>query len=157
MKDKLIARLLKEGKLKKQTVGLVQVEKLLREAVIDMEEASKIRDISERGTYLLAYAGMLKTGRALVLFLGYVPDDGAQHKTVTEIVGACLGEKFSKITAHFERMRRKRNDLTYEAGTLLSGSEAKEALADAKKLIREIANYIRSQDPQSRFDFDIAQ
>ncbi|MBF0216342.1 MAG: hypothetical protein HQL30_05035 [Candidatus Omnitrophica bacterium] len=127
----------------------------MKEAVIDMGEASKIRNISERGTYLLAYGAMLKTGRALVLFLGYVPDDGAQHRTVTEIVAACLGEKFNKVTSHFERMRRKRNDLTYEAGILLSGSEAEEALSDAKKLISEISNHIKTKDPQLRFDFEV--
>ena len=126
MPDKLIKRLEREGKVRKQKAGLVQVEALLKEAVLDLEEAKRISSVAERATYLLAYNGMLKAGRALLLLRGYVPDDGGQHKTVVEMTAAILGAKYRSLTEQFETMRRKRNDLTYEAGTLLSRSEAEQ-------------------------------
>ncbi len=42
MINKLIKKLEKEGKVKKQKAGIIQVEALLRQAVFDLEEAKKI-------------------------------------------------------------------------------------------------------------------
>jgi len=60
MLDKLIKRFEKAGKIRKQKAGIVQIEALLKEAILDLEEAKKIVTLSERGTYLLAYNAMLK-------------------------------------------------------------------------------------------------
>jgi uncharacterized protein (UPF0332 family) len=146
--EKLIRRLEKEGKIRKQKAGIVQTEALLKEAILDLEEAQRISSVAERATYLLAYNGMLKAGRALILLRGYVPDDGAQHKTVVEMTAAILGAKYRNLTEQFETMRRKRNDLTYEAGTLLSKSEAQKAFADAVELVKKILNEVKAQNPQ---------
>jgi uncharacterized protein (UPF0332 family) len=112
--EKLIRRLEKSGKIRKQKVGFVQIEALLKEAMLDLEEAKKIAHLAERATYLLAYNAMLKAGRALMLLQGYVPDNGSQHKTVVEMTSAILGDRYEAITGHFETMRRKRNEMTYE-------------------------------------------
>ena len=79
MLNKLIRRLEKEGKIRKQKAGFVQIEALLKEAILDLEEAKKIVQLAERATYLLAYNSMLKAGRALLLLRGFVPDDVAQQ------------------------------------------------------------------------------
>ena len=155
MPDNLFAKLLKQGRLKKQKAGIVQIEALLKQAMIDLAEAKKISHIAERATYLLAYMAMLKAGRALLLFKGYVPDDGAQHKTVVEATSVFLGEKYRNLTEQFESMRRKRNEMTYEAGALLSMSESQKAFADAISLVKEITKEVKSQNPQLELVFDI--
>jgi uncharacterized protein (UPF0332 family) len=155
MFDKLAEKLLKQGKLKKQKAGTVQVEALLKQAILDLKEAKKIAHISERATYLLAYMAVLKAGRALLLHKGFVPDDGAQHKTVVEMVSAILGPKFKDLTDQFETMRRKRNEMTYEAGTPLSKSETKGMFADAIALTENILKKVESQDPQLKLKFDL--
>lgn len=53
--DKLIKKLEREGKIKKQKSGIVQIEALLKQAILDLEEAKKISNIAERATYILAY------------------------------------------------------------------------------------------------------
>jgi hypothetical protein len=73
----LLKKLETEGKIRKQKAGFVQVEALLKEAILDLREAEKIVHLAERATYLLAYNAMLKAGRALILMKGCVPDDGA--------------------------------------------------------------------------------
>lgn len=148
MLDKLIKKYENQGKIRRQKAGLVQVEALLKQAILDLDEAKKISTLAERATYLLAYMAMLKAGRALLLYNGYRPDDGAQHKTVVEMTGAILGEKYRNLTEQFETMRRKRNDMTYEAGVLFSKSEARDALSDAISLVKKILNEIKSQNPQ---------
>lgn len=150
-----IEKLLKSGKLKKQKAGIIQVEALLKESMRDLSEAKKIVHLAERATYLLAYMAMLKAGRALMLFKGYVPDDGAQHKTVVEVTGVILGEKYSKIIAHFETMRRKRNELTYEAGVLLSKSESEKALNDAVALVKDILSEVKLSNPQVELPWNV--
>lgn len=154
MLDRLISRLEREGKLRKQKAGIVQVEALLREAILDLEEGKRIVGIAERATYLLAYMAMLKAGRSLMLMHGYIPADGAQHKTVVDLTSAILGDQFKNLTEQFERMRRKRHDLTYEAGTLLSKSEAHKAFADAIKMVKKILAEVKSRNPQLELKFD---
>lgn len=67
MLSKLIKKLETEGKIRKQKAGFVQIEALLKEAILDLKEAEKIVHLAERATYLLAYNAMLKAGRALML------------------------------------------------------------------------------------------
>ena len=153
--DKLIKKLEREGKIKKQKVGIVQIEALLKQAVLDLEEAKKILDIAERATYILAYMAMLKAGRALLLLKGYIPSDGSQHKTVVEMTSVILGNEYRDLTGQFETMRRKRNELTYEAGVLLSVSDAKEAFSDAIALVQKVLEQVKSQNPQIEFNFKL--
>lgn len=155
MLDNAISRLGKEGKVRKQESGLVQVEALLKEAILDLGEAKKITHLATRATYPLAYMAMLKAGRVLLLLKGYVPDDGGQHKTVVEITSIILGEKYRNLTKQFETMRRKRNELTYEAGVLLSKSESEKAFLDAITLIKKILSEVKSQNPQLELKLDL--
>ena len=153
--DKLVKKLKKAGKIAPQKVGIIQIEELLREAVFDLKEAKKVSHIADRATYLLAYMAMLKAGRALMFLKGYRPTDGAQHKTVVEMTSVILGNKYKNLVDHFETMRRKRNKMTYEAGALLSESEAQEAFRDAISLTQNILSEVKSQNPQMELPFDL--
>src|SRR3989338_2126756 len=138
MLESLLKGLLEQGKIKKQTSGFVQGEGFLKEALIDLSEAKKTVPVSKRGGYLLAYNAMLKAGRGLMLMEGYIPDDGAQHKTVIDVSGLILGGQFKITVRKFDNMRRKRNELTYEAGVLLSAKDTENALNEAHSLISGI-------------------
>ncbi len=157
MLDRLIKRFEKARRIRKQRAGIVQIEALLKEAILDLEEAKRIVDIAERATYLLAYNAMLKAGRALMLFRGYVPDDGAQHKTVVEMTSAILGDNYRGLTEEFETMRRKRNEMTYETGGLLSKSEAQKAFSDAIVLVEKVLAEVKSQNPQLELEFQLKE
>jgi len=98
---------------------------------------------------------MLKAGRALMLQQGYVPDDGAQQKTVVEMTSAILGDRYRHLTEQFESMRRKRNEMTYEAGTLLSKSEAQKAFSDAIAIVKKILRDLKSRNPQLELKFEL--
>jgi len=150
--DRLTKRLEREGKIRKQEAGVAQVEALLKEAILDLEEAKKIAEIATRATYLLAYNAMLKADRALLLSKGYIPADGGQHKTVVEMTGAFLGKDFQHLCDQFESMRRKRNELTYEAGALMSKSDTKKAFSDAQVLVKQVLTEVKSQNPQLELD-----
>ncbi len=151
--DKLIQKFEREGKIRKQTAGLVQIEALLRESMKDLDEAKNIIHIATRATYLLAYNAMLKAGRALLLFKGYIPADGGQHKTVVELTSGILGKNFRYLCDQFESMRRKRNELTYEANILISRTDSQKAFADARQLVKEVMDEVKSKNPQLELEF----
>jgi uncharacterized protein (UPF0332 family) len=155
MLDRVTKRFEKAGKIRKQKAGIVQIEALLKEAILDLEEARRIVNIAERATYLLAYNAMLKAGRALMLFQGYVPDDGAQHKTVVGMTSAILGDQYKNLSVQFETMRRKRNEMTYETAALLSMSEAQKAFSDAISLVKRILTEVKSKNPQLELKFNL--
>lgn len=155
MSDKLINRLAREGKIREQKAGIVQIEALLKEAISDLKEAGKIAKLAERATYILAYMAMLKAGRAIMLLKGYLPDDGGQHKTVVELTSFMLGDKYRDLTDQFERMRRKRNKMTYEAGELISKQEAHKAFSSALGLVEQVLEKVKSQNPQLELKFNI--
>ena len=151
--EKLIRRLEREGKIRKKETEFIQVEALLKEAILDLDEAKRISKIAERATFLLAYNAMLKAGRALMMLKGYLPANGGQHKTVVDMTGATLGDKFQNLCGQFERMRRKRNELTYEAGIAMSKTETKRAFSDAQALVKKILDELKSQNPQLKMKF----
>ena len=153
--EKLIKKLQTQGRIRKQKAGITQIEALLQQSMLDLKEAKKIAHLAERATYMLAYIAMLKAGRALMLLYGYVPDDGAQHKTVVEITSAILGNRYRNLTEQFETMRRKRNEMTYEAGKLLSKSEAEKAFLDAISLVKRILAEVKSKNPQLELKFNM--
>lgn len=155
MSNELLYKLEKEGKIRKQKVGFTQVEDLLKQAILDLEEAKKIVHIADRATYLLAYMAMLKAGRALLLLEGYMPSGEARHKTIVEITTSILGTQYKNLTNQFDTMRRKRHKMTYEAGILLSHSEVQKAFSDSIFLVQKILEQVKTQNPQLKLKLEL--
>jgi len=146
--DDLINKLKAGGKLREEKVGFIQIEGVLKDALKDIQEARLIIKIGERGPFLLAYQAMLKAGRALLFLEGLRPVDGGQHKTVVQVSEFFLGAPFSSLAQQFETMRRKRNELIYEFGGLLSHAEVEASLRDAEEWIRAVVETVRKKNPQ---------
>ncbi len=147
----LLEKLKLEGKLREERVGFIQIEGLLKDAMKDIAEAKAIIQIGERGPFLLAYQAMLKAGRALLFLEGLRPADGAQHKTVVQVSEIFLGPAFKSLAEEFETMRRKRNQMVYEYGSLLSRTEVEAALNDAQNWIRAVGQKVKDKNPQFEF------
>jgi len=146
--NSLLEKLKLQGKLREEKVGFIQIEGLLKDAMLDIKEAKAELGIGERGPFLLAYQAMLKAGRALLLLENLRPADGAQHKTVIQACEVFLGPAFKNLAEQFETMRRKRNQLVYEYGGLLSHEEVELGLSDAEEWIRAISGKVREKNPQ---------
>lgn len=151
--DELIRKLKLEGKLRDEKVGFIQIEGLLQDALKDVREAKAVIKIGERSPFILAYQSMLKAGRAFLFLYKFRPADGAQHKTVVQVCEAILGKPFKSLAEQFETMRRKRNELTYEYGALLSHSEIEAALHDAEEWIQVIFKKVKEKNPQFELKF----
>ena len=97
---------------------------------------------------------MLRAGRALLFSKGYLPADGAQHKTVVDLTHQLLGKDYAILVERFEKLRRKRNLFFYESDLFGTLTEAESALKAASQLVQVIRQRVREENPQHHFEFD---
>ena len=119
----------------------------------DLKTAKANLSIAEEATYLFAYLGMLRTARAVLFLYGFRPKGAAQHRIVIQVAGAILGKGFGDLIGRFEKMRRKRNEFTYEIGSLLSRADALRALETAEQFIHSVSVELRKRNPQRELKF----
>ena len=146
--DRYLRKLASEGFLKQEKIGIDQVRALLTSAARNLIASEKNLSIDEEACYTLAYNAMLKTARALVFIQNYRPSDGRQHMTTIDVAGKILGKEFGDLIAMFDKMRKKRNQFTYEPMLPLSMTEAKNALKTARKFHNKVRKFLDSKYPQ---------
>jgi uncharacterized protein (UPF0332 family) len=146
--ERYLKKLESEGFLKREKIGIDQVKALLTSAAKNIIASEKNLSIDEEACYTLAYNAMLKTARALVFLQNYRPSDGRQHVTTIDVSGTILGKEFSELIDMFDKMRRKRNQFTYEPMLPLSMIEAKNALKTAKKYHNKVKKFLDDKYPQ---------
>lgn len=137
-----------KGFIKKEKIGTDQVKALLISASRNIIASEKNLSIDEEACYTLAYNAMLKIARALVFLQNYRPSDGQQHKTTIEFAGKILGKEFSELIDIFDKMRKKRNQFTYDPMLPLSLAEAKNALKTANDFHVKVKSFLDKKYPQ---------
>jgi uncharacterized protein (UPF0332 family) len=150
MKD-FIKKYKNKGLIREENIGINQVIKHLERAKKDLQAANATFKIDIEVSYDCAYKAMLRSGRALMFSFKYRPIDGEQHKTVVAFSEYVLGPEYLKIVKHFDRMRKKRNRFTYdEPELLISETETRQALENAKKFFEEVCKFIQDKNPQKK-------
>jgi uncharacterized protein (UPF0332 family) len=145
---------LKKGFLKRQSVNFKQIERQIIRAKMDLETARLVLRKDPEWGATIAYQAMLRAGRALIFSKGYLPADGAQHRTVVELTHSILGKGYSTLVDKFEKMRRNRNQFFYESDPFGTLTEAENSLKAASQLIPLIQKLIRKDNPQLHFELD---
>jgi uncharacterized protein (UPF0332 family) len=151
--EERIKILLNQGLIKKQKIDYSHIEALLFRAKKDLFVAKSTLEIDEEATYNYAYLAMLRCGRAIVFLKGYRSTDGQQHKTIIEFSGEILGKGFKNLIKKFDRMRRKRNQFTYDPFLPVSKVEAETALRIAEEFVDKVIERLKKENPQLRLDF----
>lgn len=146
-------RHIERGRLKKQRPNYKQIAYQLKRASRDVETAKGLIETDPEWAAAVAYHGMLRAGRALLFSHGYLPADGAQHKTVVELVGAIIGKEYEILFGQFERLRRKRNLFFYDAFESASVSDAKNSIESAAAMLKVIGDSIEESSPQQKLGF----
>ena len=146
--------MLNRGLIKKQKVDFSHIKALLLRAQKDIITAKANLKIDEEVTYNYAYLAMLRCGRSIVFIKGYRSVDGQQHRTIIELSGEILGKEFKNIIKKFDRMRRKRNQFTYDPFLPVSKIEAENALKTAEEFVKIVLKLIQKENPQLRFSFN---
>ena len=147
MLETKIEQLMSEGKLQKEDSALERAEGLVREAVVDLDEAQKTQEMGAyRATFFLAYMAMLRSGRAFLILNGYRPANCSRHKTIVEVTTILMGQDHRDISDHFYMALEKQLDLIHNGGAMLNEIEAHDAFHYALLLTREIVKKIKEQD-----------
>jgi uncharacterized protein (UPF0332 family) len=136
--------------LKKEKIGLDQVRALLANSAKNLAASRKTIAIDEETCFAMAYTAMLKIARAILFLHGLRPSDGQQHKTTIEVAGNILGIEFKELIERFDKMRRKRNQFTYDPLLPLTDQETKEALQTAEKFSAEVKRKLEKEDLQGK-------
>lgn len=145
---------LKKGLLKKQRPNWKQIEGQIHLAEKDLKTAEQVLSIDASWSSTIIYQALLRAGRALRMTRGVLPSDGAQHKTVVEVVGKILGKEFTEFIDAFEKMRKKRNLFFYESVESSTTTEAKNAVKTARTIIRRIKEILQEEKPRPKLDVD---
>lgn len=152
--EEKIKILLNQGLIKKQKVDFIHIEALLFRAKRDIIVAESNLEIDEEVTYNYAYLAMLRCGRAIVFLKGYRSTDGQQHKTIIELSGEILGKGFQNLIKKFDRMRRKRNQFTYDPFLPVSKVEAETALEIAEEFVDKAIQRLKKENPQLKLKYN---
>lgn len=136
--------------VKKQLVNFTQINKILQKAYKTLQSAKTTLKINPEDCFTLAYESMLKTTLALMLSHGYRPKmQLGHHRTLVNYSKYILKDKFSKITATYDRMRQKRNKLVYDVASV-SKTEARQSVLIAKKYFQIVKQKIAQENPQQK-------
>jgi uncharacterized protein (UPF0332 family) len=130
---------------KPQPVNRKQVEQFLASAQNKSTAARKNLAIDSESAYQIAYEAMLKGSLALMLSHGSRPRvQLGHHRAIIEFSQQHLDPTLAPTFALFDRMRRKRNDAFYDI-TLITTTEAEEAVVTAENYLRLVANDIAAR------------
>ena len=144
---------LKKGLVKEQRPNFDQIEQQIVRAEKDLKTFGLVLGSDPEWACTIAYQAMMRMGRALMFSYGYLPADGQQHKTVVEITGKILGEKFNLLVQYFDRMRRSRNVFFYDSLDTNNRTQADKAFENAGTLLKVVKDTIRKCNPQFDFKF----
>ena len=142
-----------KGLVKEQRPNFDQIEQQIIRAEKDLKTFGLVLSSDPEWACTIAYQAMLRMGRALMFSYCYLPADGQQHKTVVEITGKLLGNKFNLLIQYFDRMRRNRNNFFYDSLDTNNEAQAKKAFETAGELLKIVKDTIRKSNPQSDFKF----
>lgn len=90
--DDFLNEYIEKKLIKKEIVGIDQVEKIIKSSEKDLKVAEKLLSIDEGHAYETAYSAMLHAARAFVFVKGFRPTANFQHKTVVGFSAHFLGD-----------------------------------------------------------------
>jgi len=143
---------LSKGLLKKQNPNFTQIQKQIKRAYRDLKTGKHTLNYDPEWAATIAYQAMLRAGRSLLFANGYLPIDGAQHRTVVEITGIILGHEYASNIRSFNKYRKKRNFFFYDSEDTGNLEDAKKALKVAKSLLDRIKEELEKLNPQIRLN-----
>ena len=147
--NKLLDKLLKEGKIKRQKTDLDYLNGLLEAAQRNFLAAKyNLKNEFPEIAFKAAYEGLLQLSRVVLLSNGFRPDDGEQHKTTFVVAGMILGKEFGDLIERIDRYRIKRNQSIYQPLCPLSKSEAEGILETAEEYWNVVKKYLKKQNKQ---------
>jgi hypothetical protein len=124
------------------------VSALIARSLRDLATARANASIDREWAYAIAYQGMLRAARAMIMAEGLRPRGRDQQRTVVQLAGTLLGGDVRSLLNAFDRMRRRSQTILEEPGQPISRYEVEGAIKDAQKFIERTVDFTRTKNPQ---------
>ncbi len=124
------------------------VNALIARSLTDLATARANASIDRDWAYAIAYQGMLRSARAMIMAEGLRPRGRDQQRTVVQLAGAILSGDVRSLLNAFDRMRRRSQTILEETGQPISRYEVEGAIKDAQKFIERTVDFTRTKNPQ---------
>lgn len=139
-------QLLADGRVDLHATSRQEIHDLLSAAARNLRDAG-LRGLSPDNAFGLTYEAVFLLAKAVLACAGYrVRGLGAHHTTFVALELA-LGASMSKTAAYFDRCRRKRNELSYDAAGIASEVEATELREEAYRFQADVHAWIKTHHP----------
>lgn len=138
-----IDRLVREGGIHPFRATREEIAKVMDIAKRDLDDAEKTRGTSLDWTYSIAYNSVKLACRAYMFHMGYRPASSEAHKATFEFMKLAVEERLKPTIDYFDRARKKRHRITYEAAGLVSEKETEQLIKKAKEFLVYIDSRLR--------------
>ena len=148
------------GIVEERTAEIAEVIALVTRAERDLSTSKLLHDKDEEWAFAAAYQAMARSGKALILSEGLRPKvvrGRDAQKTIVTVAGAILGSQNKSLVNKFDRMRRKYQSFVEDAGRIISGYEAGQAIRDAEEFTGLVNGRIREKYSQMSLLNDVPQ
>lgn len=134
--------LLKSGRIRKQKISPVEIERALERAERDIKTARLVMAGDWDWGFAVAYNAVLQASRAYMFAQGYRPTGAEGHKNTFAFMRLAMGKQYDDLITYFDRVRNKRNQAIYDVAGLITETEAKELFRQATDFVKLIRKMI---------------
>jgi hypothetical protein len=140
-------KLLDEQRVERHNATKREIDDLRAAVECNLTDAG-ITGLSADNRFGIAYEAALLLAKMAVACAGYRVKGPGAHKTMFDAVELAMGARVSSEALYFDRCRRKRNNLSYDAAGIVPQTEAEELLKEAARFRTSVETWISKHYPQ---------
>lgn len=145
-----LKELLTQGSIKPHKTSKEEIRNLLDLVRRDIKDA-EVKTISTDRRFATAYNAVLQLATIVIYCKGYIPTGWGHHYTVFKALKLIMGENYYDSADYFDSCRAKRNVTDYRHTGEISDSETGELIAEAKKFLKIVLEFIKKYHPNLYF------
>lgn len=139
-------KLLEDGRVDRHRTSKGELDDMRAVVARNLADAA-LPGLSADNKLGLAYEAAMVLGKMVLACSGYRPKGLGHHRTVFEALPLAMGREVRDTAAYFERCRRERNFISYEAAGVVNEGEAGLALREAHDFAQKVEMWIAQGFP----------
>ena len=135
----MIEDLIRAGRIREHKATRREIDSILNRARKDINVAGEMMAHDWDWCFAIAYNAVLQASRAFMFSRGFRSEMKDAHKNTFAFMKEVLGDEHAELIMYFDRMRVKRNRVLYDIAGIISETEARNLIGNAKKFVAFIA------------------
>lgn len=130
-----------QGKVDPHTTSKAELDDLRAVIARNLQDAA-IAELSADNKFSIAYQAALLTAKMAIACAGYRVKGQGAYQTTFQALPLAMGSSLRAIADHFDRCRRKRNDLAYDSQGVVTETDAAELLRKREEFKERVELWI---------------